>query len=89
MGNIKTSNKLQVTTTIGLMAEQKSEIERISLKRNMSQQQVMRMMIDLGIECHKDMEKLGLVAAVDFAYYVRQALRQKLDTVGKKQLSLI
>lgn len=81
--------KLEKTISLGLMPGQKQEIERISTKRNMSQQQVIRMMLDLGIECHKDMEKLGLVAAVDFAYYVRQALRQKLDTVGKKQLSLI
>jgi len=71
-----------------LTANQKSEVERISLKRDMSQQKVIRMMLDLGIDCHKDMEKLGVVAAVDFAHYVKEALKQKLEKQGKKQLTL-
>jgi predicted peroxiredoxin len=74
---------------LGLTAFQKSEIERISLKRDMSQQKVMRMMIELGLELHRDMEKVGVVAAVDFAYYVKHALKAKLAENGRKQLNLI
>jgi len=66
----------------------KSEIERISKKRNISQQKVIRMMIDLGIGCHQDMEKVGLIAAVDFAYYVKQSLKNRIEDGREKQLSL-
>lgn len=65
------------------------EIERISKKRKMSKSEVYRMMLDLGIQLHKDMERVGVVAAVDFVYYCKQALKAQTDKVAKgKQLTL-
>jgi len=86
--NIKTENKLETTVALGLTTEMKSEIVRISQKRDISQQKVIRMMIDLGLDCHRDMEKVGLIAAVDFTYYVKQALKKRIEEGGKKQLAL-
>jgi len=80
--------KIEHNTNLGLTAYQKAEIERISEKRDMSQQKVMRMMLDLGIECHKDMERVGIVSAVDFAYFVKEALKDRLATGKNKQLNL-
>lgn len=65
------------------------EIERIAKKRDMNNSQVIRMMIDLGTSVHKDMEKVGLIAAVDFAYFVRKSVKEKVAGLGKRQLSLI
>ena len=76
--------KYKISVMLYLTPEQKAEVERIALKRDMSQQKTIRMMLDLGIDCHKDMEKIGVVAAVDFAYYVREAVRAKLAKSGKK-----
>lgn len=81
--------KLEHNTRIGLTNEQKFEIERISEKRDISQQKVMRMMLDLGIDCHKDMEKLGIISAVDFTYFVKEALKERMAKAGKRQLHLV
>lgn len=87
--NIKTKNKLETHIRLGVTADQKSEVERIALKRDMSQQKVLRMMIDVGLECHRDMEKLGIIRAVDFAYYVKKALNERMSQNGKRQLEII
>ncbi len=63
-----------------------AEIDRISKKRNMSQAKVIRMLIGVGIEAHKDMEKLGIIGIVDLAYYVKEAIRTKAST--GRQLTL-
>jgi len=81
--------KYDVTISLSLTSEQKEEIERISKKRDIAQQQVIRMMIDLGIDCHKDLEKVGIIKAIDFSYYVKQALKKKISGEGATQLSLI
>ena len=81
--------KIEYNVNLGLTTEQKTEIERISEKRDMSQQKVMRMMLDLGIDLHKDMERLGVIGAVDFAYFVKEALKDRMAKTGKKQLNLI
>ncbi len=61
------------------------EVNRIADKRKMSQAQVVRMLVGVGIECHKDMESLGLIGVVDFVYYVKEAMKLK----GKgRQLNL-
>jgi metal-responsive CopG/Arc/MetJ family transcriptional regulator len=65
------------------------EIERIAKKRNLATSQVVRMCLDLGVECHKDMEKVGLIGVVDFAYYVSKALKDNLSSIKGKQLSLL
>ena len=65
------------------------EIERISQKRNIPKAQVYLMMIDLGIDCHKDLERLGIVQAVDFAHFIKTALKDKLKKDGPKQLSIL
>ena len=52
-----------------------SEVERIAKKRNMSTAMVYRMMLEIGTGMHKDMESIGIIAAVDFAYYCKEALK--------------
>ena len=64
------------------------EIERIAEKRKLTSAQVVRMCLDLGIECHKDMEKLGLIGVVDFTYYATKALKEQFSSLQGKQFSL-
>lgn len=64
--------------TIKLPEEMIREVDRIANKRKMSRADVYRMMVDLGLELHRDMEAVGVIAAVDFVYYCRQALREKV-----------
>lgn len=59
------------------------EVERIAKKRKMTMAEVYRMMIELGTEIHRDMEKVGVVAAVDFIYYCKQALKAQNDKVAQ------
>ena len=66
-----------------------SEIERIAKKRKITSAHVIRMCLELGVDCHKDMEKLGLIGVVDFTYYVTKALRDNLASIKGKQLSLL
>ena len=65
------------------------EVERISIKRDAEKAKVYRMLIDLGIQCHKDMEKVGLIGVVDFTHYVKKALEEKFKKSGPKQLNLL
>lgn len=61
------------------------DIVRIATKRNMTHAQVIRMIVGVGLECHRDMESLGLIGVVDFVYYVKEAMKLK----GKgRQLNL-
>ena len=77
------------TLTVRFPLTTTDEIERIAKKRNLNSAQVIRMCLDLGLECHKDMEKLGLIGVVDFTYYVTKALRDSLGSIKGKQLSLL
>lgn len=61
------------------------EADRIADKRKMSRADVIRMCIEIGVECHKDMELLGLIGAVDLMYYVRQSIKK---AASGKQLPL-
>lgn len=54
-----------------------TEVNRIATKRKMSQAQVIRMLVGVGLECHRDMENLGLIGVVDFLYYVKEAMKLK------------
>jgi len=67
----------------------KLEVERIAKKRKASQQQVFRMLLELGIEVHRDMEKVGVIKAVDFSYYVRRAVKEKMEKSGAMQTNII
>jgi metal-responsive CopG/Arc/MetJ family transcriptional regulator len=67
--------------SVNLSEEIVLEIDRICVKRKMTQTQVIRMMMDLGVDCHKDLEKLGLIGIVDFAYYVRESIKE--SSLGK------
>lgn len=73
-----------VTARISL--EDYAEVERIANKRKMSQAKVIRMLIGVGIEAHKDMEALGIIGIVDLAYYVKEAIKTKAST--GRQLTL-
>jgi len=83
------TKKYPVQLNMYVTAEFKAEIERISEKRDMSQQKVMRMLMEVGLDCHKDLERLGIIGTMDFAYYVKEAVKAKLATSGKKQMNLI
>lgn len=65
------------------------EIERISKKRKIPKTQVYRMLLDVGIQCHSDLEKVGLIPAMDFCHYIKTAVKEKISHSGKRQLSLI
>ncbi len=67
----------------------KEEIKRIAEKRKATQQQIFRMLLELGIEVHRDMERVGVIKAVDFAYYVKKAVREKMEKSGAMQTSII
>ncbi len=67
----------------------KAEVQRIAKKRKATQQQVFRMLLELGIEVHKDMEKVGVIKAVDFAYYVKKAVKEKMEKAGPHQTTII
>jgi len=75
--------------TIILPEKMTEEIARIAKKRGMKNAEVFRMMVDLGISVHKDMEKMGIIAAVDFAYFVKKSVRERMADKGNKQMSLI
>lgn len=67
-----------------------NSIERIAQKRNMTKSEVYRMMIDLGVSLHNDMEKVGIVGLLDFAYYVKKTISEKNAELSKgKQLRII
>ena len=61
------------------------EADRIAEKRKLSQAEVLRICLDVGVECHKDMESLGLIGVVDFLYYIRESIKK---SAKGKQLSL-
>jgi hypothetical protein len=65
------------------------EIERIAKKRGLTPPQVVRMCLELGLDCHKDMERIGLIGVVDFSYYVKKVLSDNLGSIKGKQLSLL
>jgi len=85
----KMSQKIGKPVTFIIPVELKEECERIADKRNMSTSAVYRMMLDLGTNCHRDMEKVGIIAAVDFAYFVRKSVKEKSLSAGFKQMNLI
>jgi len=62
--------------TVRLLKSDFAEVERIAEKRNMSLNQVLRMLVGVGAECHKDMESVGLIGVVDFLYYVKQSMKK-------------
>jgi len=62
------------------------ESERIAQKRKMTNAEVMRMCLDIGLQAHKDMESIGIIGVVDLAYYVKEAIKTKVST--GRQLTL-
>lgn len=77
------------TVCMKLPNELISEVARISKKRGMTKADVYRMLLDVGLSMHQDMEKIGIITAVDFLYYCKQALKAQNDKVAKdKQLPL-
>lgn len=77
------------TVCMKLPPELISEVARIAKKRGMAKAEVYRMLLDVGVSMHQDMEKVGIIAAVDFIFYCKQALKNQNEKVAKdKQLSL-
>lgn len=76
------------TLTIRVPLTITDEIEKIAERRKLTSAQVVRMCLDLGVECHKDMEKLGIIEIVDFTYYATKALKEQFSALQGKQLSL-
>jgi hypothetical protein len=63
-----------------------NEVDRIAIKRSIPQAQVLRMLLEVGVECHKDMERVGLVGVVDYAYFVKESIKAK---IAGRQLNII
>lgn len=61
--------------TARILKSDYEQVQRIAKKRKMSEAHVIRMLIGVGAECHKDMEALGLIGIVDLAYYVKEAIK--------------
>lgn len=81
----KTSEPNQHAISARIPLKDAEEIAKIAIARRMTQADVIRMIVGVGLECHKDMEKIGLIGVVDFFYYVKEAMKLK----GKgKQLNL-
>lgn len=64
----------------------KAEIVRIATKRKMKESEVARMLLDVGLECHKDLERLGLIGVMDLVYFVKESIKEKAKG---KQLKLM
>lgn len=76
--------------SVTLPPEMISEVERVAKKRNMAKAAVYQMMIDLGLDVHRDMERVGIIPMVDFAHYVKTTVREKLEKTGRgKQMELL
>lgn len=60
-----------------LPIEDYEQVKRIATKRKMSEAEVIRMLIGVGIECHKDMENIGLIGVVDLVYYVKESMKNQ------------
>jgi hypothetical protein len=84
----KKQNRTGIPIQIYIDRDMKNEVDRIAKKRKISSSAVYRIMFDLGISCHQDMEKVGIIAAVDFAHFVRKALKDKMENKELKQLRL-
>lgn len=63
--------------TVRLPKETMASIERIMKKRKMKRSDVVRMCLGMGLDCHQDMEKLGIIGVVDLVYFMREALKEK------------
>jgi len=86
--NTKKQNRNGIPIQIYISEEMKKEVERIAKKRKISASAVYRIMFDLGISCHQDMERVGIIAAVDFAYFVKKAVKDKMESKEIKQMNL-
>lgn len=62
-----------------------AEIERIAEKRGMTKSETIKMLLDIGASCHKDMEAIGVIGVVDAVYYLKEAIKEKAKG---KQLKL-
>lgn len=81
--------KIGIAVTLRMPLEIVSEVDRIAKKRRMTKADAYRILLEVGLSMHQDMEKVGLISAVDFLYYCRQALKTQNDKVCKdKQLPL-
>ena len=71
--------------SLRISGEMMEKVKKISKKRRMKQSDVYRMCLGLGLDCHADMEKLGVVGVVDLFYFAREALKEK---AAERKLSL-
>lgn len=71
------SNQEFMAMTVRFPVEQWDEMKRISQKRKMSMNKTIAMLSSVGIECHKDMERVGLIGIIDIAYYIREKLKER------------
>lgn len=70
-----------VTMNLRISEGFRMEVDRIASKRNMTRAQAARTLLELGLECHKDLESVGVVRFVDMIYELKTALR-KMDDRG-------
>lgn len=72
IGKEKTDLKLQVWVS----ERMREEINEIKSARGMTQSDVTRMLLDLGLEVHRDLTSVGIVRLVDVFYRLKIALKE-------------
>jgi len=73
------TEKNQVKLQSWISERMRDDIDEIKDKRGMSQAQVVRMLIDLGLEVHRDLSRVGIVRLVDMIYRLKTALKEIAD----------
>lgn len=68
--------------------DQIDEIYRIAAKRKMKKVDVVRMMLDAGLGCHKDLERVGLIQLFDLVSWAKEASKEKAKEYEATQLEL-
>jgi len=71
MKSERNNKKLQMYVSERLI----DDIEAIMKKRDMSRSQAVRMILELGLDVHHDLSRLGLVKMVDMVHACRQVIR--------------
>jgi len=79
----KERNEIKMQTWISERMD--SDIKEIKNKRGMSQAQVTRMLLDIGLEVHRDLSNIGIVRLVDVVYRLKSALKNIALEVAEEE----
>jgi len=88
MRKLKEEEKMKAIHVF-LTPEQVAEIDRISVKRKMGKGETLRMLLGVGIDCHKDLESIGVIPIMDYVHFMKKKMKDIKKDSDVKQLSLI